>query len=161
MRNAFSFPSSHFASTFPQIVHDAWPDDPLTVADSATWYDAPQISHLMSAILMGWWRRPAVRRFFDLAEIELGHIRRNQDTGSQIWKVPGNGGRPWNTGFFRNPQCLWKTLSWFSPGQDFMTNKFLPARGHREVAPFDFHGTMSAHRVVEVRFRRTRSVSEE
>ena len=42
-------------------------------------------------------------------------------------KYPETGVRPWNTGFFRNPQCLWKTLSWFLPGQDFMTNKFLPA----------------------------------
>ena len=161
MRNAFSFSSSHFASTFPQVVHVASPDDPLTVADSATWYDAPQSSHVMSAIRMGWQRRPAVRRFFDLPEIKSGHMRGNQGAGGQISKVPGNGACPWNTGFFRNPQCLWKTLSWFLPGQDFMTNKFLPAGGHREVAPFDFHGTMSAHRVVEVRFRRTGSVSEE
>jgi hypothetical protein len=145
MRNAFSFPSSHFASTSPQIVHVASPDDPLTVADSATWYDAPQTSQVMSAILMGWLRRPAVRRFFDLPEIELGHIRRNQTPGVKYGKYAGNEGRRWNTGFFRNPQCLWKTLSWFSPGQDFMTNKFLPAGGHREVAPFDFHGAMSAN----------------
>jgi hypothetical protein len=46
-------------------------------------------------------------------------------------------------------------------GAGFHDEQISSGRGHREVAPFDFHGTMSAHRVVEVRFRRTGSVSEE
>jgi hypothetical protein len=108
MRNAFSFSSSHFASTFPQVVHVASPDDPLTVADSAIWYDAPQSSHVMSAIRMGWQRRPAVRRFFDLPEIKSGHMRGNQGAGVKYRKYPETGPAFGTPGFSGIPSACGK-----------------------------------------------------
>src|SRR5258708_29411548 len=88
----------------------------------------------------GWmaYRAPGHASKLATAKIKLGHEGLKQaGTRPQVLSRLGYFRfRKWNTVFFRNPQRLWKTLSWLLPGLAFYPVQIFRPAGVAPMRPF-------------------------